>query len=89
MEVVPRIFFRTLSNVDVKVDAKELTWTKYTVAEVMLTARRIEQFDKYQFVEATLDVVSETFLLHITTLKVPVLIMTVDFTKKLLLSTLK
>ena len=60
--------FLTLSNADIKFAQKELTWRSYTVAEALLTTKRVEIIDKKKFTKAVLDENVEAFVVHVPSL---------------------
>ena len=72
MEVVIGIFFLTLSYADFQFDSKKFTWRSYTAAEALPTTSRVELIDKKKFAKAALNKNSETFVMHIAGLKVPI-----------------
>lgn len=86
MEVVLGISLFVLSNPDVKFDARKLTCRKQTIVEVMPIARQVKLIDKEKFMEATPDRASEIFVIHVTTLEIPISIMIVQSTRKLFLA---
>ena len=65
IEIVSRMSFLALSNVDIQFDIESLTWRSYSVAEALPTARRVEIIDKHEFAEAILDDKSEIFVVHV------------------------
>lgn len=69
IEVVLEMSFLSLSNANIHFDAKELTWKTYTIVEAMLTSSRVELIDKHDFVKATRDENSETFVIYIAALE--------------------
>lgn len=46
IEVIIKMFFLTLSYAEVKLTARELTWRKYIIIELMPTVRRVESIYK-------------------------------------------
>lgn len=89
MDVILEMFFLALSNIDIKFDAKKLTWKKYTVVKAMPTIRQIKLIDKQEFMKAALNKASKTFVLHIAALEALVSIKTLDPTREPLLATLE
>ena len=69
MEVVLGMLFLTLSNADIQFVEKELTWRFYTTAEVLPTTKRVELINKKKFAKVVLDEKSETFVVHVSSLK--------------------
>ena len=68
LEVVLRIPFLTLSGIDVDFLGRELWWRTYTTADTLLTTRCVELVGKKEFAVAVLDLISETFVIHIASL---------------------
>lgn len=65
------MFFLTLSNADIQIAEKKLTWRSYTAAEALPTTKWIEPINKKKFAKAALDVESEMFVLHVAELEAP------------------
>ena len=68
MEVVLRMLFLTLSNVDIQFAEKELTWRSYTVKKALPTTQKIELINKKEFAKAALDENIEVFVVHVSSL---------------------
>lgn len=60
--------FLTLSNADIRFAERELTWRTYTVAEALLTTKRVQIIDQKEFATAALDPNKEAFVIHVATL---------------------
>ena len=71
MKVVLGMPFLALSNADIQFGVETFTWRSYTVAEVLLTARRVELIDKHEFAKAALGKNSETFVVHFAAREAP------------------
>ena len=71
MEVVLEMLFLTRSDADIRFAEKELVWNRYTTAEALPTIRQVNLIDKKKFAKAALDENSETFMVHVATLKAP------------------
>ncbi len=70
MEVVLRMPFLSLSNVDVKfAGLGNLIWRLYTTADVLPTTSRVELIDKREFAKMALDQNCKTFVVHVATLE--------------------
>ena len=67
-EVVIEMSFLTLSNADVDFLGQELRWRTYTPKKALPTIRHIELVGRKEFATATLDLESETFVIHIVSL---------------------
>lgn len=74
MKVVFEMCFLFFRKVNIKFGIEELTWKKYTIAEVMPIPRWVEVVNKHKFMKIALNKVSKTFVLHISALKNLVLI---------------
>lgn len=65
--------FLFLSNANVKfMELKKLTQKLYTAMEALSTTNQIELINKKEFAKAALNENFETFVVHITTLEVPI-----------------
>ena len=71
MEVVLRMPFLTLSNINIQFAAKKLTWRSYTTAEALPTTKRVKLINKKEFAKAALDEECETFVIHVIALEAP------------------
>lgn len=69
MEIVLRMFFLSLSNIDVKFGTKKLTWKRNTVVVIIPMVKQVKLINKYEFVKAALDKDSKTYIVYIATLK--------------------
>ncbi len=69
MEVVLEMLFLALSNADSQFGAEKLTWRSYTTAKALPTTSRVELINKREFAKVALDENSETFVVHVATLK--------------------
>ncbi len=69
IEVVLVMLFLAFSNADFQFGAEKLTWSFYTVAEVLSTTSRVKLIDKREFAKAVLDENSKTFVVHVATLE--------------------
>lgn len=78
MKIVPRMFFLTLSNVDVQFVEKKIIWRGYTITKALSTINKVELIDKKKFAATALDKNAKTFVVHIVTLSIaPTLVMQV------------
>ena len=64
-EVILRMLFLKISNADMSFSEKTLTWKTYTTNKALPTTKRVQIIDKKDFVIATLDAKSETFVMHV------------------------
>ena len=64
-EVVLGMLFLKINNADVAFDEKTLTWKSYTTNKALPTTERVQLVDPKEFVIATLDVDSKTFIVHV------------------------
>ena len=64
-EVILRMSFLKISNVDVSFGERILTWKSYTTNEALLTTKRVQRVDPKEFVIAALDANSKTFVVHV------------------------
>ena len=63
-EVILRMFFLKISNVDVLFGKKTLTWRTYTTHKALLTTKQVQIINKKDFIIVALDANSETFVMH-------------------------
>ena len=70
-DMVLRIPFLTLSNVDVNFPKRKLWWRSYTIEKALLTTKQVELVEKKEFAAAALDPGYETFVIHVVFLKSP------------------
>ena len=63
--------FLAFSNANIQFVEKELTWRSYTTAEALPITKQVELINKEEFAKAALDEESETFVVHVATLKAP------------------
>ncbi len=68
LDVVLRILFLTISNVDVDIQARDLQWRFYITRDVLLTTRQVELIGKKKFAAASLDSEHKVFIVYIATL---------------------
>ena len=68
LEVVLEMPFLTLGSVDVDFLVWKLCWRIYTIKEAFPTPRHVELVDKKEFAAVALDLESETFIVHVTSL---------------------
>ena len=71
MEVVLRISFLALSNVNIQFDTISFTWRTYGTGKALPITRRVELINKHNFAKVALDENSETFIVYIAALGVP------------------
>ncbi len=72
MEMVLEIPFLSLSNADVKfMELRKLIWRFYTAAEALPITSWFELIDKSEFAKLTMNKYSETFVVHVTAIKLP------------------
>ena len=62
--------FLALSNINFQFSVKKLTQKSYTATKVLPTTNWVKLIDKKEFAKAALNENSETFVMHITALKV-------------------
>lgn len=86
MKMVFEIFFLALSIADIKFDAGKLISRKYTVMEGCPIARQIELINMYKFMEVALDEAFKLFIVSVTILEAPMLIMITHTIKKTFIS---
>ena len=67
-EVVLRMFFLTLSGIDVDFLGWKLRWKTYITKKTFSTTKRIELVGKNKFATIGLDSESETFIIHVASL---------------------
>ena len=89
VEMVLGMFFLTLSNANLQFPKKELTWRSYTIAKALPTTKRVELFDKKEFIKAALNKNSETFMVYVATLEAPLSGMTIHPAQKAHIAALK
>ena len=66
IEVVPEIFFLTLSNANIQFAEKELTWKSYTAKKTLSTTQMVELIDKKEFGKAALDEIMKAFVMYVS-----------------------
>ena len=64
-EMVLRMLFLKISNVDIAFGEETLMWKSYTTNEALSTTKRVQLVDLKEFVIAVLDADSETFIVHV------------------------
>ena len=69
-EIVLKMLFLTMSNVDVDFQAWDLQWRSYIIGDVFPTTRRVELIEKKEFAAAALNPEHEDFVIHVATLNV-------------------
>ena len=67
-KVVLGMLFLSLSDADIDFLGQELWWKTYTIEEAFPIIRHIELVSKKEFVAATLDPESDTFVIHVASL---------------------
>lgn len=76
MEVIIKILFLFFSNANVQfAELGKLTWRLYTAAEALPTTNWVELINKKEFAKITLNKNSETFVIHVTALKIPIVML--------------
>ena len=83
------MLFLIFSNADIKFAEKELTCRFYTVVKALSTTKQVELIDKEEFIKTALDKNFETFVMHVATLEVPLLGMTIHPLQKAQIAALK
>ena len=63
-EVILGMFFLKISNANMSFDEEILMWRTFTTIEVLPTTEQVQIVNPKKFVTATLDVDSETFVVH-------------------------
>ena len=81
IEVVSKMLFLTLNNVNIQFNTESLTWKSYTIAKALFTAKQVELINKYKFAKAVLDKNSKTFVMCIVTFDTPKLAMPILFSR--------
>ena len=71
IKIVIGMLFFTLSNASMQFAEKTLMWRSYTATEALPTTKRLELINKKEFAKIALDEKFETFVLHVVTLKAP------------------
>ena len=69
-EIVFKMPFLTMSNVDVNFQAWNLQWRSYTTRDVLPTTRQVELIGKKKFAATSFDPEHKTFIVHIAALSV-------------------
>ena len=69
-EIVIKMLFLTMSNIDVDFQTRNLQWKSYITRDVFPTTKRVKLIGKKEFAAATLNLELETFIFHITALSV-------------------
>ncbi len=67
-DIVLKMPFLTMSNIDVDFQARELQWRSYTTGDVLLTIKRVELIGKKEFTAAVLNPEYEAFVVHVAVL---------------------
>lgn len=70
MNVVLRIIFLALNNVDIQFNIKKLIRKTYTITKISLITSQVELIDKKKYIKVVLNVNLETFVMHISALVV-------------------
>lgn len=79
MKVILDMFYLFSSNANLQFGIKKLTWRFYTTAEALFTSKRVKLINKNKFVEVPLDKNLIIFVIHITVLGNPKLVMPKHF----------
>ena len=66
MEVVLKISFFILSNVDIQFIKKKLTWRSYTTKKALPTTCRVEHINKKKFTKTALDENIKVFIIYMS-----------------------
>lgn len=74
MKVVLGILFLALSNANLQYNIEKLTWTSYTVIEILSTINRIKFINKNNFAKLALNKNSKTIVVCMITLDIEILI---------------
>lgn len=80
--------FLLFSKSNGKFGAKKLTLRLYTAAETLPTVKRIELINKHEFIKIAFDKNANTFVVHVTALRVPESTMLMHNLQALLLAAL-
>ena len=64
-EVILRMFFLKISNMDVSFGEKILTWKTYITNKILPTTKQVQIINKKDFVIAALNANSETFVVYV------------------------
>lgn len=63
MEVVPRILFKKLSNIDIEFITKEHIWRFYIIIKGLFTIKQLEPIDKHKFIQIPMNKNCEIFVI--------------------------
>ena len=64
-EMILEMSFLKISNADVSFDKKTLTWKFCIINQALSTIEQVEIIDLKEFVISTLNIDSETFIIHV------------------------
>ncbi len=64
-DVVFRMFFLTMSNIDINFEAWDLQWRSYITENVLLTTKRVELIGKKEFAVAAYNLEHKVFVVHV------------------------
>lgn len=64
MEMVLKMLFLALSNVNFQFSVKDHIWRTYTIAKALPTTNRVELIDKKEFAATALDENVKTFVVY-------------------------
>ena len=67
------MLFLFFNNAEIEIaELKKLTWKIYTTAETLPTTSWVELINERKFAKVALDENSETFVVHVAVLKIPI-----------------
>ena len=64
-EIILRMFFLKLSNIDILFDKKILPWRIYITNKALSIIKQVQIIDKQDFIIAVLDASNKIFMIHI------------------------
>ena len=63
-EMIQRIFFLKISNINILCSEKTLKWTSYIINDILLTIKQVQIVDPKELIIVVLNVDSKTFVVH-------------------------
>ena len=82
VKMVLRLPFLTFSNANIQFIKKELIWRSYTIVEALPTTKQIKLIDKKEFAKTALDENTKAFVVHVTSLSLSKLTMSIHLVKE-------
>lgn len=77
IEIVLEILFLVLRNRDSEFGTQKLTGRSYITTDALIIAKRIKLMNKHEFVRVVLDKNSDTFVINVSALVVPMSIISI------------